>query len=67
MDNQSYEEQSRKYEQLLDSIAQKHQVDVALIRSLIEFEKEKVHMERRRGAKDTIQKTIENWLEGPES
>jgi BioD-like phosphotransacetylase family protein len=65
MDNHSYEEQKQKYEELLESIADKHQVDVTLIRQLIAFEESKVHLERRRGAKDQIRKQIEDWLEGP--
>lgn len=67
MDNSTYTEQSQKYAELLNSIAEKHQVDVVLIRRLIEFEKEKVHLERRRGAKDNIRRMIEDWLEDTES
>lgn len=63
MDNQPYEEKTLKYEQLLQKIGNLHQVDVGLIEELIDFEKTKVHMERRRGAKDHIRRTIETWVE----
>lgn len=63
MDSQSYEEQALKYEDLLRKISNEHQVDVRLIEELIDFEKTKVHLERRRGAKDHIRRTIETWSE----
>lgn len=44
-------------------IADKHEVDPDLIQALVEYEKTKVHLERRRGAKDEIRRLIEKSIE----
>ena len=48
-------------------IAAKHGVDAAIVLELIEFERTKVHMERRRGAKDAIRRIIEQRIEDSEA
>ncbi|MFC1976418.1 DNA modification system-associated small protein [Chloroflexota bacterium] len=52
-----------QYHQLLQEVSEKHQVDLQLLQNLIAFEATKVHMQRRRGAKDGLRKLIEDWLE----
>ena len=51
--------------QLLE-IAAKHRVDASLLMKLIEIERKKVHLERRRGVKDELRRTIEQHLEESE-
>jgi hypothetical protein len=46
-------------EELLHDVAQKHEVDAELLRELIAFEAPKVHLEKRRGAKEGLRKIIE--------
>ena len=54
---------SDQYHQLLQEIGEKHQIDLALLQDLVEFETTKVHLQRRQGAKNKIRKMIEDWLE----
>lgn len=56
----------KDFDELLREIAERHSVDPELVKSLIEFESTKVHLEKRRGAKKHIRKAIQNWLEGDE-
>jgi hypothetical protein len=51
------------YENLVQETAEKHNVDVELLKKLIAFEKTKVHLEKRRGAKGQIRKIIEDAIE----
>jgi hypothetical protein len=47
------------FDALLQEIAEKHEVDADLLEQLIVFERTKVHLEKRRGAKKQIRKMIE--------
>lgn len=48
---------------LLREVAAKHGVDPRLLLQLIAIEREKVHLERRRGAKDELRAVIESHVE----
>jgi hypothetical protein len=48
---------------LIAEVAQKHDVDPELIQQLIEYEQTKVHLERRRGAKDELRRIIDLHIE----
>jgi len=54
---------SDQYQQLMQEVGEKHQIDLALLQDLIAFETTKMHSEYRRGAKKKIRKLIEDWLE----
>ena len=56
------ESSQKDLDELLHEIAEKYHVDPNLVKSLIEFESTKVHLEKRRGAKDQIRKLIEEWV-----
>lgn len=49
--------------ELIEEIADKHKLDPELLRRLIAFEVPKIHLERRRGAKDGIRRILEEWIE----
>lgn len=53
-------------DEVIQEVATKHNVDPALLRQLIELERGKVHLERRRGAKDELRGVIEKHLEASE-
>jgi len=48
---------------LLKEIAKKHEVDPTLITRLIDVERTKVHLERRRGVKDELRVVLEKYVE----
>ena len=48
---------------LIRKCAEQRAVDSELIRRLIEYEKTKIHLERRRGAKDDLRRIIETHIE----
>jgi hypothetical protein len=50
-------------DKLLKETAKEHGVDPALLKGLIEIEKAKVHLQRRRGAKAELRQAIEKHLE----
>lgn len=50
-------------DELIDEIALKHQVDPEFLRGLISYERTKVHLQRRRGAKDELRRRIEKHIE----
>lgn len=50
---------STKFDTLLEEVAKKHDVEANLLRKLIDFERTKVHLEKRRGVKEQIRKIIE--------
>jgi hypothetical protein len=59
----TFSDAKSQYDKLLQEASEKNQVDLPLLQKLIDFEATKVHMRRRRGAKDSIRKMIEDWLE----
>ncbi len=50
-------------DELVEEIAEKRKVDAKLIQRLIDYEKTKVHRQRRRGAKDELRRLIERHIE----
>ena len=51
---------------LIRTIAEKHSCDDDLIRRMIDYEQSKVHLERRRGAKDELRRLLEKHTEESE-
>ena len=43
---------------LIERIAEKHETSAELLSRLLEYEKSKVHLNKRRGAKDEIRRMI---------
>lgn len=52
---------------LIQEVATKHQVDAKLIEQLVDYEQTRVHLERRRGAKDQLRALIEQSIEEGDS
>ena len=50
-------------DELVCETAEKHNVEPALIRLLVEYEQTKVHLQRRRGAKGELRRLIEQHIE----
>ena len=50
-------------DELIRDCAERQRTDPQLLRQLIDYEKTKVHMERRRGAKDDHRRIIEAHIE----
>jgi hypothetical protein len=48
---------------LIEEVARKQGVDRELLKRLIEYERTKVHLSKRRGAKDELRQQIEKHLE----
>jgi hypothetical protein len=48
---------------IIHEVAQKHGADPALIQQLVEYEQTKVHLERRRGAKEDLRRRIEQHID----
>lgn len=46
-------------DELIRQLSEQHQVDPDLIEQLLQYEQTKIHMERRRGAKDDLRRIIE--------
>lgn len=53
-------------DKLVSQIAEKHKVTPELIERLVAYEQTKVHLERRRGAKDELRRVIEQHIEEQE-
>ena len=53
-------------DKLVDEIAEGHNVAPELIERLVVYEQTKVHLERRRGAKDELRRVIEQHIEEQE-
>jgi hypothetical protein len=53
---------TNEYDRLLTDIADDHGVDPDLLNEMIDYEKGRVHLERRPGAKDDLQNMIEQRL-----
>lgn len=50
-------------DKLLKETAKEHDVEPALLRRLIDIEKSKVHLQKRRGAKIELRQAIEQHME----
>ena len=50
-------------DELIKEIAESSGADPELLKKLIEYERPKVHLERRRGARDELRRMIERHLE----
>lgn len=50
-------------DELIKEIAVKHNIDPALILRLVEYEQTRVHLQRRRGARDDLRRLIEQHIE----
>jgi hypothetical protein len=50
-------------DELITQCAERHAIASELVRRLIEYEKTKVHLERRRGAKEDLRRIIEAHIE----
>ncbi len=51
-------------DELVKELAAKHEVAPELIEQLVAYERTKVHLKRRRGAKDELRLLIEKHIEG---
>jgi hypothetical protein len=58
-----FQNRTDEYDQLLTDVAEKHNVDPGLLRNLIDYERGRVHLERRPGAKKEIRQQIEEQLD----
>ncbi len=52
-----------RHDELLSEVSAEYNVDPGLLRQLVDLENTKVHLERRRGAKNQIRQMIENHLD----
>jgi hypothetical protein len=48
---------------LIEEVATRHDVDRKLIECLIDYERKRVHLSKRRGAKDDLRQLIEKHIE----
>lgn len=61
--NNDYRSAEEEYSLILEEVAKEFQVDTRLLHSLIEYEQTKVHLVKRRGAKNEIREIIEQWIQ----
>ncbi len=50
-------------DELIRQLTEKYGVDPGLVQKLVEYEQTKVHLERRRGARDALRRLIEQHIE----
>ena len=50
-------------DKLTKEVAARHKVDPALIQLLVEYEQTKVHLQKRRGAREDLRRLIEQHME----
>lgn len=62
MQKEIFKGRTNEYDRLLTDIADDHGVDPDLLNEMIDYEKGRVHLERRPGAKDDLQNMIEQRL-----
>jgi hypothetical protein len=62
MQKEIFKSRTDEFDRLLTEIADEHAVDVDLLYEMIDFEKRKVHLKQRRGAKAKLQEIIEQRL-----
>lgn len=65
--NNDYRTAEEDYAQILQEVAKEFEIDIHLLHHLIEYEQSKVHLMKRRGAKNDIRQIIEHWIEGQTS
>lgn len=61
--NNNYQTAEEQYQQILEEVAMEFDVDLNLLSEMINYERDKVHLKKRRGAKDELRKMIEQWIE----
>jgi len=62
MQKEIFKSRTDEYDRLLTDIAEDHGVDPDLLNEMIDYEKGRVHLERRPGAKDDLRDMIEQRL-----
>lgn len=62
MQKEIFKSQTNEYDRLLTEIADDHGVEPDLLNEMIDYEKGRVHLERRPGAKDDLRDMIEQRL-----
>jgi hypothetical protein len=65
--NNDYNTAEEEYAQILQEIADEFEIDTTLLHDLIEYEHSKVHLTKRRGARNDIRQIIEQWIESQPS
>ena len=65
--NNDYRTAEEEYSLILEEVAKEFQVDTQLLHNLIKYEQSKVHLLKRRGAKNDLRRIIEQWIEGQTS
>lgn len=60
--NNKYRTAEEEYSSLLEQVAKEFNVDTQLLHSLIQYEQSRVHLLRRRGAKNELRQIIEQWI-----
>jgi len=61
--NNDYRSAEEEYTQILEEVAIEFEIDNNLLHALIEYEQDKVHLLKRRGAKNDLRQIIEKWIE----
>ena len=61
--NNDYRTAEEDYDEILEQVTSEHNVDIELLTTLIEYERDRVHLKKRRGARDDLRHGIEQWLE----
>lgn len=67
MNRNEYRTAEEEYSLILEAVAKEFQVDTNLLDSLIDYEQSKVHLVKRRGAKNDLRHLIEQWIERQKS
>ena len=62
MQKEIFKSRTDEYDRLLSEVADEHDVDPDLLNDMIDYEKGRVHLERRPGAKKTLREMIEQRL-----
>lgn len=62
MQKKIFKGQASEYDRLMTEIASEHDVDADLINEMIDYEKGRVHLERRPGAKSDLRTMIKERL-----
>jgi hypothetical protein len=62
MQKEIFKSRTDEYDRLLSEVADEHDVDPGLLTDMIDYEKGRVHLERRPGAKKKLRGMIEQRL-----
>lgn len=62
MQKKIFKSRTDEYDRLLSEVAEEHDVAADLLTDMIDYEKGRVHLERRPGAKKTLREMIEQRL-----